>query len=73
MVVALEYWALMAAVAATDATATLAVIAVLMALEKAVTSLSILLVFRVPGSSSSLSDALLFDPRVAIVLVPCRS
>ena len=43
MVVSLEYWSLMTAVAAV----TPVVIVVLMALEKAVTILSILLLFRV--------------------------
>ena len=73
VVFALEYWALMVAVAAADAAATPAVIAVSMALEKSVTSISILFVFRVLVSSSSLSAALFFDPRVAIVLVLRRS
>ena len=70
---ALEYWALMAAVAAADAAATPAVITFSMALEKSETSLSILLVFRVSFSSSSLSAALFFGPHVSIVLVLCRS
>ena len=69
MVVALNYWALMAAVAAAYAAATPAVIAVWMALEKAVTILSILLVLRVSVFSSSLSGRLFFDPCVAIVVV----
>ena len=69
MVVALEYWALMSAVVGADAAATPVVIAFLMALEKAVTSLSIILVLRVLVLSSSLSGALFFDPRVSIVLV----
>ena len=69
VVVALEYWALMVAVVAVYVAATPAVIAVLMALEKAVKIISILLVIRVLVSSSSLYAALLFDLRVAIVLV----
>ena len=73
VVVALEYWALMAEVEASDVAATPAVIAVWMALEKAVTVFSILLVFRVSVLSSSLSAALFFDSHVAIVLVVCRS
>ena len=72
MVVALEYWSLMAAFAAAYAAANPEVIIIWMALEKSVTSLSILLVFRVSFLSSSLSAALFFDPRVAIVLVLCR-
>ena len=69
MVVDLEYWALMAADAAADAAVTPAVISVLMALEKSMTSLSILLVFRVLVLLSSLSAALFFDPHVSIVFV----
>ena len=42
-------------------------------LGKAVMSLSILLVFRVSVSSSSLSATLFFDLRIAIGLVFCRS
>ena len=42
VVVSLDYWALMAEVAASDAAANPLVVAVSMALEKAVTSLSIL-------------------------------
>ena len=64
---------MMAAVAAAVAVATPAVIAVWMALEKSVTSLSILLGFKVLVSSSSLSAVLFFDPHAAIVLVLRRS
>ena len=63
---------MMAAVAAAVAVATPAVIAVWMALEKALTSLSVLLGLRVLVSLSSLSAALFFYPRVAIVIVLCR-
>ena len=73
VVVSADYWAVMAAVAAAVAVATPAVIAFWMALEKSVTSLSILLVFRVSVSSSSISAAIFFHPRVAIVLVICTS
>ena len=59
----------MTAVAAADAAVTPAVIAVFKALEKDVTILSILLVFRVSVLSSSLSGALFFDSQVAILLV----
>ena len=64
---------MMAAVAAAVAVATPAVIAVWMDLEKALTSLSVLLGLRVLVSLSSLSAALFFYPRVAIVIVLCRS
>ena len=73
MVFAAEYWAVMVAVATAVVEATTAVIAVWMALEKAVTSLSILLVFRVSVLSSSLSAALFFDSCADIVLVLRRS
>ena len=71
LVVAAEYWDVMAAVAAV----TPVVIAVWMYLEKSVTSLSILLGFRLGVSvlSSSLSAALFFDSHFAIVLVLRRS
>ena len=62
MVVAIDYLALMAVVAAVDAVATPAVIAIWMALEKAVTSLSIILVFRASVLSSSLSSTLSLIP-----------
>ena len=66
---------MMAAVAAIFAAATPAVMAVWVALEKSVTSLSILLGFRLGVSvlSSSLSAALFFDSHFAIVLVLRRS
>ena len=75
VVVAAEYWAVMAAVAAAVALKTPTVIAVWMASEKSATSISILLGFRlgVSFSSSSLCAAPFFDPRVAIVLVLRRS
>ena len=69
MVVVAEYWAVLEAVMALAAAATPTIIAVWMALEKSVTSLSILLGFRVSSSLSSRFTALFFDTRVAIVLV----
>ena len=69
MVVDLEYCALMAAFVAADAATTPVVIAVWMVLEKAVMSLSILLVFRVLVALSSLAAAVFFDPCIAIILV----
>ena len=71
VVVAADYWSVMAAVAAAVLTATPPVIAVWRALEKSVTSLSILLgsSLGVLVSLSSLSAALFFDPHVSIVLV----
>ena len=73
VVVAAEYCYVMSAVVAEFAAATPAIIAVWMALEKSVKSLSVLLVFRVSVSSSSLSAKIFFDPRIDIVLVLCRS
>ena len=63
----------MAAVAAAVAAATTAVISFWMALEKAMTSLSILSGFRILVPSSLLSAELFFDTRIPIVLVLRRS